>query len=161
MDRNRNWWYLNCMARTNMDGKGIRRVLEWLLDRDLKDADLASALGISDSSYSRNKDADTFPSFEELETLGNFFGISPPVLHVAFGLIDPRGILLFSDDEMRQYQEQGGGNHLHPTLMVTRKEGFKTNGVAAKVRTRPTVRDDIRDEIDQQAGAPWLTQPSL
>jgi hypothetical protein len=34
------------MARTNMDGKPIRRVLEWLLNRDLTDADMAAALDV-------------------------------------------------------------------------------------------------------------------
>jgi hypothetical protein len=54
------------MARTNMDGKPIRRVLEWLLNRDLTDADMAAALDVHPSNYSRHKDDDGYPSFEEL-----------------------------------------------------------------------------------------------
>ena len=44
------------MARTNLDGKDIKRVLERLLNRDLTDADLAAALGVPRSNYSRHKD---------------------------------------------------------------------------------------------------------
>ena len=44
------------MARTNLDGKDIKRVLERLLNRDLADADLAAALGVPPSNYSRHKD---------------------------------------------------------------------------------------------------------
>ena len=54
------------MARTNQHGKGIRRVLGWLVNRDLTDAQMASALGIRPSNYARRKDQDDFPSFEEL-----------------------------------------------------------------------------------------------
>jgi hypothetical protein len=44
------------MVRTNLDGKDIRRVLEWLPIRDLTDADPAAALGAPPSNYSRRKD---------------------------------------------------------------------------------------------------------
>ncbi|HWT49134.1 MAG TPA: hypothetical protein VN255_11335 [Mycobacterium sp.] len=44
------------MVHTNRDGKDIKRVLEWLLNRDFTDADLAAALGAPPSNYSRHKD---------------------------------------------------------------------------------------------------------
>jgi len=43
-------------VHTNRDGKDIKRVLEWLLNRDFTDADLAAALGAPPSNYSRHKD---------------------------------------------------------------------------------------------------------
>lgn len=43
------------MVRTNPDGTDIKRVLEWLPNRDLTDADLAAALGVPPSNCSRHK----------------------------------------------------------------------------------------------------------
>ena len=101
------------MARTNMDGKPIRRVLEWLLNRDLTDADMAAALDVHPSNYSRHKDDDGYPSFEELATLGEHFHVSPRMLQIAFGLLDTDALILLGEDEMNQYLEQGGGNHMN------------------------------------------------
>jgi hypothetical protein len=103
------------MARTNMDGKPIRRVLEWLLNRDLTDADMAAALDVHPSNYSRHKDDDGYPSFEELTTLGAYFNVSPTMLQITFGLLDTDALVLLDEDEMNQYMEQGGGNHVEPT----------------------------------------------
>jgi hypothetical protein len=103
------------MARTNMDGKPIRRVLEWLLNRDLTDADMAAALDVHTSNYSRHKDDERYPSFEELAILGEYFHISPRMLQIAFGLLGTDALILLDDDEMKQYLEQGGGNHMNPT----------------------------------------------
>jgi transcriptional regulator with XRE-family HTH domain len=98
-----------------MDGKPIRRVLEWLLDRDLTDADMAAALDVHPSHYSRHKGDDDYPSFEELNTLGGYFHVSPRMLQIAFGLLDTDVLILLTEDEMKQYLEQGGGNHMEPT----------------------------------------------
>jgi hypothetical protein len=103
------------MARANLDGKPIRRVLEWLLNRDLTDADMAAALDVHPSHYSRHKGDDDYPSFEELATLGGYFHVSPRVLQIAFGLLDTDALVLLAEDEMKQYLEQGGGNHMEPT----------------------------------------------
>jgi hypothetical protein len=113
--RNQACWYVCAMARTNMDGKPIRRVLEWLLNRDLTDADMAAALDVHPSNYSRHKDDDGYPSFEELATLGEHFHVSPRMLQIAFGLLDTDALILLDEDEMKQYLEQGGGNHMNPT----------------------------------------------
>jgi hypothetical protein len=107
--------YVCAMARTNMDGKPIRRVLEWLLNRDLTDADMAAALDVHPSNYSRHKDDDDYPSFEELTTLGEHFHVSPRMLQIAFGLLDTDALVLLDEDETKQYLEQGGGNHMDPT----------------------------------------------
>jgi hypothetical protein len=102
------------MARTNMDGKPIRRVLEWLLNRELTDADMAAALDVHPSNYSRHKDDDGYPSFEELTTLGAYFNVSPTMLQITFGLLDIDALILLDAAEMMQYLEQGGGNHMEP-----------------------------------------------
>jgi hypothetical protein len=52
------------MPRLEMDRKPIRRVLEWLLGKDLADADMAAALGMPPTNYSRHKDSANYPSFE-------------------------------------------------------------------------------------------------
>jgi transcriptional regulator with XRE-family HTH domain len=153
------------MTRTNMDGVGIKRVLEWMLDRDLTELDLASALGISESTYNRNKTGAGFPSFEELDTLGNAFGVSPVVLHIAFGLTDTRMLPFLEPDEMRQYLRQGGGNHLDPILALIQKEGYQTVGAGLSVTptmmaTRLNGRGP-RDEIDEYARKPWDGKPAL
>ena len=109
------------MAQTNMDGKPIRRVLEWLLNRDLTDADMAAALDVHPSNYSRHKDDDGYPSFEELTTLGAYFHVSPRMLQIAFGLLDTDALVLLDEDEMNQYLEQGGGNHMEPTRAAEMK----------------------------------------
>jgi hypothetical protein len=96
-----------------MDGKPIRRVLEWLLNRDLTDADMAAALDVHPSNYSRHKDDDGYPSFDELVTLGEHFHVSPRMLQIAFGLLDTDALILLGEDEMNQYLEQGGGNHMN------------------------------------------------
>src|SRR6201992_4012108 len=109
------------MARTITDGKPIRRVLEWLLNRDLTDADMAAALDVPPSNYSRHKDDAGYPSFEELAALGEHFHVSPRMLQIAFGLLDADALVLLDEDEMNQYLEQGGGNHMEPTRAAERK----------------------------------------
>jgi transcriptional regulator with XRE-family HTH domain len=123
-----------------MDGKEVRRVLSWLLNRDLTDADLADALGVSPPTYSRHKDDDDYPSHEELDRLGCHFGLSPLALQVAFGTIGINGLMMLNDDEMRLYLEQGGGNHpswplevvRHPLATTTRKEVPKARRYASR-----------------------------
>jgi hypothetical protein len=108
------WKPVPDMVRTNQDGKDIRRVLEWLLNRDLTDADMAAALDVHPSHFSRHKGDDGYPSFEELAILGEHFHVSPKVLQITFGLLDTDALILLDADEMKQYLEQGGGNHMEP-----------------------------------------------
>jgi hypothetical protein len=37
------------------------------------------------------------------------------MLQIAFGLLDTDALILLNEDEMKQYMEQGGGNHMEPT----------------------------------------------
>ena len=110
------------MARTNQDGKGIKLVLEFLSHRHLPDTELAAALEIPPTNYYRRRDADDFPTFEELGKFAEYFSLSARALQVAFGYIRLDEILL-GEDELRQYLEQGGGKNLpHPHRTTTMRQ---------------------------------------
>src|SRR6185503_7649885 len=99
---------IRVMPRTNQDGKDIKLVVGWLCGRHVSDAEMAEAVGIPTTNYSRRKDAEDFPSFEELGHLAKHFGLNPLALQSAFGYLD-LGAVLLDDEGMRQYVEQGGG----------------------------------------------------
>lgn len=98
------------MPRLNQAGKDIRRVLEWLLNRDVPDSEIGSILGLPKATYSRRKDAEDFPNFAELTTLGEALEISPRVLQIAFGWRGEDELILLSVDEARQYMDQVGAS---------------------------------------------------
>lgn len=97
------------MPRTNQDGKDIRLVVSWLCGRFISDAEMAEALAIPTTNYSRRKSDGDFPSFEELNKLADSFSLSALALQVAFGYLDA-GVVLLDDEGMRQYVQQGGGD---------------------------------------------------
>lgn len=97
------------MPRTNRDGKDIKLVVGWLTGRSVSDAEMAEAIGIPTTTYSRNKDADEFPSFEELNSIARHFDLNALMLQVAFGYLDINTVIL-DEEGMRQYVEQGGGD---------------------------------------------------
>jgi hypothetical protein len=96
------------VPRLNRAGKGVGRVLEWLLNRDVPDGEIGSALNLPKATYSRRKDADDFPSYAELTALGERFGISARVLQIAFGWRGEDELILLDVEEMRHYMEQAG-----------------------------------------------------
>ena len=98
------------MPRLNHAGKDIRRVLEWLLNRDVPDTEIGSILGLSKATYSRRKDADDFPDFAELATMGDALGVSSKVLQIAFDWRGHDELVLLNIEEMRQYHEQAGAS---------------------------------------------------
>lgn len=100
--------YADGMPRLNQAGKDVRRVLEWLLNRDVPDAEIGSILGLSKATYSRRKDAEDFPDFAELTALGDGLGISPRVLQIAFGWRGVDELVLLTVEEARQYLDQVG-----------------------------------------------------
>jgi len=102
------WCTVSGMPRLNQAGKNIRRVLEWLLDRDVPDSEIGSILGLSKATYSRRKDAEDFPNFAELTALGEGLAISPRVLQIAFGWRGVDELILLNVDEARQYLDQVG-----------------------------------------------------
>lgn len=96
------------MPRLNQAGKDIRRVLEWLLNRDVPDSEIGSILGLAKATYSRRKDAEDFPDFSELTALGEALEVSPRVLQIAFGWRGADELILLTVDEARQYLDQVG-----------------------------------------------------
>src|SRR5260370_30734908 len=96
------------MRRLSRAGKELGRVLEWLLNRDVPDGEIGSALKLAKATYSRRKEADDFPNYAELMALGEAFGISPRVLQIAFGWRGEDELILLDVEEMRQYMEQAG-----------------------------------------------------
>jgi hypothetical protein len=96
------------MARLNRANKDIRRVLEWLLNRDVPDTEIGTALGMPKATYSRRKEAVDYPNFAELTALGEHFGLSARVLQIAFGWRGEDELVLLDVDEMHQYMEQAG-----------------------------------------------------
>lgn len=96
------------MARLNRGGRDIRRVLEWLLNRDVPDGEIGSALRLPKATYSRRKDADDYPDYAELTTLGEAFGLSARALQIAFGWRGEDELILLDVEELRQYMEQSG-----------------------------------------------------
>ena len=154
------------MARTNMDGKSIKLVLRWLLNREeLQDAEIATAAGLTASTYSRRKDSDDFPSFEDLDKIGKHFNISSRMLQIAFGLRDISELVILEDDEMRQYIEQGGANHPHhPLLVGARKEERHRRGGRRVLIPTPAMIRGMREihhvETSSKTVEPWANKPS-
>ncbi|RAV17532.1 hypothetical protein DQP57_00465 [Mycobacterium colombiense] len=130
------------MPRTNQDGKDVKLVLEWLCQRRLTDSELALALDIPPTNYSRRKDADDFPSFEELDQFGNHFNLSARALQIAFGYLDTDVLQLLDEDGLRQYVEQGGGV---PPVFPTRRPGTTTIAIP---------RTKMLSRRKRKAGAP-------
>jgi hypothetical protein len=120
-----------------MDGQPIRRVLEWLLNRELTDAEMAASLDMPASTYSRHKDDADYPTYEDLDRFGSTFGVDARMLQIAFGYRRLDELILLDDDAMRQYLQQGGGNYLNHPMVVPR------NGKAPPKRQRYVRQDDV------------------
>jgi phage repressor protein C with HTH and peptisase S24 domain len=119
------------MARHGRGGRGLKRVLEWLLDRDVIDAEIATALHRPPATYSRRKDAEDFPTFEELELIGPAFGINPRWLQVEFGYLDI--------DELNDFGQLRV--QPHPTMTLTPMSDMKTKARTPRIADLP-VRED-------------------
>jgi hypothetical protein len=76
------------MPRLSRQGKSLKRVLEWSLDRDITDVEIAAALDKAAATYSRRKDADDFPTFEELNAIAEQFGMNNRWLQIEFGYLE-------------------------------------------------------------------------
>lgn len=96
------------MPRTNKAGRDLRRVLEWLLNRDVPDTEIGAALNLAKATYSRRKEAADFPSYAELIDVGDAFGLSARVLQIAFGWRGEDELVLLDTDEVRQFMDQAG-----------------------------------------------------
>ena len=134
------------MPRVNRSGKDIGRVLEWLLNRDVPDGEIGSALNLAKATYSRRKDADDFPDYAELTALGEYFDISPRVLQIAFGWRGEDELILLNVEEMRQYWEQAGAAVLgiEPVRHFIETRGQGEGRLATAIRTLLEAGRDAR-----------------
>jgi transcriptional regulator with XRE-family HTH domain len=80
------------------DGRTARQAVSRLLSRGVRDSELAVALDISLSTFSRRKDKPDFPSYVELRQLAERFGVDETVLLVDFGYVDITSL----NDQLRQ-----------------------------------------------------------
>lgn len=115
------------MPRTNKAGRDLRRVLEWLLNRDVPDGEIATALNLAKATYSRRKEAEDFPNFAELTVMGEAFGLSARALQIAFGWRGEDELVLLDTDEIRQFMDQAGaalfGNERVRRYIQSRTDG--------------------------------------
>lgn len=125
-------------------------MLEWLLNRDVPDSEIGSALKLAKATYSRRKDADDFPNFAELTALGEFFEVSPRVLQIAFGWRGEDELILLNADEMCQYMEQAGAALFsnERVRQFIEGRGQSDNALAAAIRK---MSDSVRAEADHQS----------
>jgi transcriptional regulator with XRE-family HTH domain len=76
------------MPLTDRDDRTARQAVARLLSRRVHDSEMAGALGISVSTFSRRKDKPDFPSFGELCQIADCFGVDETVLLVDFRYVD-------------------------------------------------------------------------
>ena len=123
------------MPRQSREGRGLKRVLEWLLDRDVIDAEIAAALKKPPATYSRRKDAADFPTFEELDLIGPEFGINPRWLQVEFGYLEVEELNGLGQLRIRP----------HPTMTLTPVS--RTRNRIPRITDLP-VREDARPLVE-------------
>lgn len=127
------------MSRTSRDGKSIKLVLSWLTNRDdLTDGDVAAALGVDKTYFSRHKDDDDFPSYEDLNKLAESFGLCSRALQITFGYRGVDELILLDHDGMREYMEAGGGNYPNPERPDVR---HYVEGIVQELRSANVVVD--------------------
>jgi transcriptional regulator with XRE-family HTH domain len=86
------------MALTDRDGRTARESVSRLLSRRVRDSEMAAALGLSLSTYSRRKDKPDFPTFAELRQIAEWLGVDETLLLVDFGHVDVTSL----NDQLRQ-----------------------------------------------------------
>jgi len=80
------------------DGRTARQAVSRLLSRGVRDSEMAVALDVSLSTFSRRKDKPDFPSYAELRQISERFGVDETVLLVDFGYVDVTSL----NDQLRQ-----------------------------------------------------------
>jgi hypothetical protein len=83
---------------TDRDGRTARQSVSRLLSRGVRDGEMAAALGLTLSTYSRRKDRADFPTFAELRQIAERLGVNRTILLVDFGYLDVNEL----SDELRQ-----------------------------------------------------------
>jgi DNA polymerase IIIc chi subunit len=86
------------MPLLDRDGRTARQSVSRLLSRAVRDGEMAAALDISISTYSRRKDRPDFPTFAELRQIAERLGVNRTILLVDFGYLDVNEL----SDELRE-----------------------------------------------------------
>jgi transcriptional regulator with XRE-family HTH domain len=86
------------MPLTDRDGRTARQSVSRLLSRRVRDSEMAGALGLSLSTYSRRKDKPDFPTFAELRQIAERFGVDETIILVDFRYVDVASL----NDQLRQ-----------------------------------------------------------
>jgi transcriptional regulator with XRE-family HTH domain len=86
------------MPITDRDGRTARQAVSRLLFRRVRDSELAAALGVALSTFSRRKDKPDFPTFGELRQIAERLGIDETILLVDFGYVDVTSL----NEQLRQ-----------------------------------------------------------
>jgi len=86
------------MPMLDRDGRTARQAVSRLLSRGVRDSEMAVALDVSLSTFSRRKDKPDFPSYAELRQISQRFGVDETVLLVDFGYVDVTSL----NDQLRQ-----------------------------------------------------------
>jgi hypothetical protein len=76
------------MPLMDRDGRTARESVSRLLSRGVRDGEMASALGLSLSTYSRRKDRPDFPRYDELREVATHLGVDATILLIDFGYVD-------------------------------------------------------------------------
>jgi hypothetical protein len=86
------------MPMLDRDGRTARQSVSRLLSRRVRDSEMAVALDVSLSTFSRRKDKSDFPSYGELRQISEYFGVDETILLVDFGYVDVTSL----NDQLRQ-----------------------------------------------------------
>lgn len=81
------------MPRTDQNGRELRQVLAYELNRAVTLRELFASLGISRNYYYTRVAQDDFPNAEECRRLGEHFGLNFIKLLITFGITDEGYIL--------------------------------------------------------------------
>jgi transcriptional regulator with XRE-family HTH domain len=90
------------MPLIDRDGRTARQSVSRLLSRRVRDSEMAAALGLSLSTYSRRKDKPDFPTFAELRQIAEWFGVDGTVVLVDFGYVD---VATLNDELQQRYTD--------------------------------------------------------
>lgn len=97
--------YSDAMPRIDRNGRTLGQNVSGLLSRPVRDHELAAALGIPISTYSKRKEKPDFPTFDELRRIAHSMGVDEMILHVDFGYIDVHNLNTELQARYARYRE--------------------------------------------------------
>ncbi|HEU0190604.1 MAG TPA: hypothetical protein VFR17_04950 [Mycobacterium sp.] len=86
------------MPKTDRDGRSLVLSLSRFLSKRVRDHEIAVALQVPVSTYSKRKDKPDFPTFDELRRIADQMGVDETALLVDFGYLD----ITHLNDELQQ-----------------------------------------------------------